>query len=197
MAGRPRKASKAPRITAMKNTPQKAYVFVYGSLMSLKSLRRTLPEKNFAGPATVYGYRRATSKLSGSNILFMNLVPSKGSSVKGKLVEVSGKELEEIRMREQGSLFVYKFLKFFGLQRGYKMVKIKDTRIIIFIAPSHRHFKDYGVLRSYLDTCLDGVKKKERKKWLAETELGGFIIEDAKAPRYGVEDTNKTKTKIV
>lgn len=187
------------------------YVFAYGSLMNQKSLWQTLPEKEYAADAVLGGYRLATSKLSAKGFLFMNLIhASPESDVTGKLIEVGPREYEEIRMREQGPKWIYRLLKFLHLSDGYDAVEITsldifpteyidglaDGKIIAFIAPSHPYFREYRVLRSYLVTCLQGVKTDLRAKWLEKVELGGEIIEDMKNPLYGIKNKSITKTKV-
>lgn len=185
---------------------EKRYVFVYGSLLSLKSLQRTLPEKEHHSTALLNGYRRITSKLSSNGtVLFMNLIGQQFSSVKGKLVEVSPTEFEEITRREQEHWLYRTVLRLFRLWNGYDIVDVTeaieptpDGVVVAFIAPSNPNYRDYMVLRSYLNTCLDGVPEDEQEAYIEETLLGGAIIEDMDAPLYGtIENTKITKTKIV
>lgn len=179
-----------------------AHVFVYGSLMSQKSLWRTLPEKLPVERGMLIGYERIVSALTGSNYVYMNLRQNPRKHVMGNIISVNEAEMKELIKREQGGWLrhLYKFLR---ISSGYEMLDITTSvtrigahRVYTFIAPSHPYYREYRTTRSYLNTCLDGVPEQKRAQWLTDTLLPGEIVEDADAPLYGVVDTGITKTKI-
>lgn len=178
---------------------QKTYVFAYGSLMSERGLHATLPGKTFAGVATLKGYRRSTSKIS-RGLAFMNLEKDSHSSVEGKVIEVNPEEFEAIRYREQGLTWMVWLFKLLRIYNGYYVVDLKQPGfaglLIAFIAPPYPRYRDYRVLRSYLEVCLEGVEERKQRRWMAETKLGYEIIEDLDDPQYGAIDETVTKTPI-
>ena len=151
----------------------KQYVFGYGSLMNPESARKTLKRRVEARPATLLGYmRKCNAPVNG--YLYMNLIPWVGGRVGGVLLLVSWRELAMLKVREV----------------GYECVDV--TRCIAgpcvgatfaFIAPD-RTLPKLKILKSYLDTCLEGVPLTERTRWLQETIVVNEIEDDSEAPRY-------------
>ncbi len=73
----------------------------YGSLISHKSLRRTIPDRHFT-PVLVKGYKRVfnLSLKGGDDPDVLNVVRSKGHSFNGVLFQVDDTELRTIKERE-------------------------------------------------------------------------------------------------
>lgn len=147
---------------------QHTYVFGFGSLMNEESLQRTLPGKKITSWATLKGYKRAFNKAGRKGHRYLNLKLDQNSQVKGVLVQVNERELEELKRREEG----------YNLTEVTKQIETKPTEdavIYAFIAPPFAHLK---ISRSYLDTVLAALPPEERERWLEETDLEGAEIDE-------------------
>lgn len=149
------------------------YVFGYGSLMNPQSLQRTLPGKQIERTAMLLGYQRKFNAVVGE-YLYLNIVPVKGSKVKGVLIRVSDKNLSKLKQREV----------------GYKCVEITEQikesvsgRVFAFVTPDKK-CPEMKILQSYINTCLLGISEKDRAKWLKETIILNFIENDTASPKY-------------
>lgn len=155
----------------------KKYIFGYGSLINQKSLQKTLPGKKIKGRIDLIGYQRKFN-FPAEGHLFLNIVPRKRKKVKGVIIPVTDGELKKIKKRETG----YKCVDVTN-----RIMGTVDGHIFAFIAPDD-NFPNLRILRSYLNTCLNGVSEKERAKWLKETIIENTVEEDSADPKYGNVD---------
>ena len=72
----------------------------YGSIMSHKSLRETVPDKRFE-PVIVKGYKRIFDIVQHKSDV-LNLEKSKGHSFNGVMFTVNAEQLKELKKRESG-----------------------------------------------------------------------------------------------
>lgn len=78
------------------------YNFVgYGSLLSHKSLKKSIEDKNFT-PVIIKGYKRIfnISTRNGQNSDILNIVKSRNHNFNGVLFKVDEKELKNLKIRE-------------------------------------------------------------------------------------------------
>ncbi len=146
------------------------YIFGYGSLMNLESLRRTLPREHSTIPAILRGYQRKMNA-PGKGYVYLNLIQNKDMSVRGVLIPITSEELELLKEREYGYSFV-------EVSHQLAMPRDTDLPVYAFIAPDDRHH-EHKVLRSYLLTCLTALPHEEREAWIQETIIENEIEEDA------------------
>lgn len=149
------------------------YVFGYGSLMNPKSLERTLPGKKRALRVCLKNYQRKFD-MPVDGHLYLNIVPRNGQSVEGVCIPVSPKELAMLKKRERGYSCV---------NVTKNMTKNFTGEVFAFIS-AEKSFPDMAVLQTYIDTCLAGVPKNKRKKWLADSIIENRIENDRKNPKY-------------
>lgn len=161
----------------------KKYIFGYGSLMNPRSLQKTLPGKRIGDGTDLIGYQRKFN-FPAEGHLFLNIVPRKGKKVGGVAIPVTDGELKKIKKRETG----YKCV-----DMTKRIMKKVDGRVFAFIAPDD-NFPNLRILRSYLNTCLNGIPEKERAKWLKETIIENVIEEDSADPKYGNVDPTLNKS---
>lgn len=148
------------------------YIFGYGSLMNPKSLEKTLPGERAVLSGTLMGYqRKINAPVNG--YLYMNLVPNPKMTVRGVVVQVTSLELAQLKLREPGYECV---------EITKSMEKKPNGAVLTFIAPD-KSYPKLKVPRSYLLTCLMGVKE-EKEKWLQETMIQNEIEEDVQNPVY-------------
>ena len=148
---------------------QHTYIFGFGSLMNEESLQRTLPEKKIFSWAILEGYKRAFNKAGRKGHRYLNLKPDQNSQVKGVLIQVSEKELEELKRREEG----------YNLTDVTKQIETKPTEgavVYAFIAPPFAQLK---ISRSYLDTVLAALPSREQEQWLKETDFDDAEIDES------------------
>lgn len=149
------------------------YVFAYGSLLNPHSLRKTLPGNRASRWTSLFGYqRKINAPVDG--YLYLNIVPRESKGVLGKILAVTERELETLRLREP----------------GYDCVDVTDRVgipvkgiVYVFIAPD-RTSPNLKIPRSYLITCLSGKSEVEKKLWLEETLIENEIEEDLDHPVY-------------
>ncbi len=151
------------------------YVFGYGSLMNLQSLKKTLPGKTIAQRAHLIGYRRKFSVLiPQKNCLALNIIPEKDSVVEGVLIQISDVDLGYLKKREIGYICT---------DVTVDIREYVDGRVFTFIAPEREH-PDAKILKSYLETCLGGVPADMRDQWLKETIVVNPVEDDTEEPKY-------------
>ncbi len=151
----------------------KISVFAYGSLLNPQSLQKTLPGNRALRWTSLLGYQRKINALV-NGYLYLNIVPRNGKWVSGKLITVTERELEALKLRET----------------GYVCVDVTDRIeipvkgiVYAFIAPDTAS-PDLKIPRSYLLTCLSGKSEVEKKLWLKETLIENEIEEDLDHPVY-------------
>ncbi len=83
----------------------------YGSILSHKSLRETVPDKHFE-PVIVKGYKRVFDIVQHKSDV-LNLEKSKGHSFNGVMFTVDAEQLKKLKKRESGynleKVWAYKF----------------------------------------------------------------------------------------
>ncbi len=151
----------------------KKYVFGYGSLMNPRSMQKTLPDKTAKQRVGLIGYQRKFN-FAAEGHLFLNIVPRDGFVVKGVLVSVTNEELKRLKRREVG---------YDCVEVSDKVVSLVKGHVFSFIAPD-KNFPNLKILRSYLNTCLGGLPREERTKWIEETIIESEIEEDMDNPKY-------------
>lgn len=100
----------------------KKYLVVgYGSLMSHKSLRETIPNRRFT-PVLIKGYQRIFNVMAktGSNPDTVNLRKKKGAVCNGVLFTVNKEDLAKIREREAPEYKLQKTIVF-DFKKGNKL----------------------------------------------------------------------------
>ncbi|OGG49866.1 hypothetical protein A2763_01590 [Candidatus Kaiserbacteria bacterium RIFCSPHIGHO2_01_FULL_54_36] len=148
------------------------YIFGYGSLMNLKSRKKTLPGNRAVLPTQLSGFQRKINALV-DGYLFLNIVPAKGN-VEGVLIPVTLAELEVFKTREP------------GYERVDVTEKIKagvKGKVYAFIAPDVE-YPEKKIPRSYLLTCTRGMDEVTRNRWFQETLINNPIEEDVEKPVY-------------
>ena len=136
--------------------------------MNEESLRRTLPGKNIHSWAVLKGYRRTFNKAGRRGYRYLNLMPNPIFNVKGVLIQVSERDLEYLKRREEG----------YDLTDVTDSIEQKPTRdavVYAFIAPPFGKLK---ISRSYIDTVLAALPSEEQQQWLEETDFDGAEIDE-------------------
>ncbi len=136
------------------------YNFVgYGSLMSHKSLEKTVENKHFK-PVIVKGYKRVFNIIEAGDVL--NLKKNKNSRFNGVLFRVNEKELKKIRRREKGysleQTWAYNFLN------GKKLCKCFIVIDHLFFIDKRRRKPNKG----YFVLCREAayhISKKFGEYW--------------------------------
>lgn len=156
------------------------YIFGYGSLMNSRSLQKTLSGKTIEKRACLRDYRRKFN-IPVNGYLYLNIILEAEAVTCGVLINVSQKELEQLKMREVG---------YRCLDVSNNVLEEVDGRVFAFVAPDNG-YPDLKILQSYINTCLQGVPEDEREKWLEETVIGNEIEDDTAAPKYKNIDIEK------
>lgn len=93
----------------MRNDHKKYHVVGYGSLMSHKSLRQTVPDRNFK-QVIIKGYQRIFNVMAktGKSPNTVNLIKKKGYTCNGVLFTVNEEDLAKIRERESPEYKLHK-----------------------------------------------------------------------------------------
>ena len=137
------------------------YVFGYGSLMNLDSVRTTSVSAGAGEWCTLFGYQRKCNAIHPDfPDVAMNLVVNQSSSVIGRIILFPEIDLPALLQREV----------------GYEMVAITKKLdqsfpqpVYTFIAPDRPTQQGKFVRKAYLDICLDALPESQREQWLSET----------------------------
>ncbi|WP_298516755.1 gamma-glutamylcyclotransferase family protein [uncultured Kordia sp.] len=147
----------------------KNYIFGYGSLIETQSRLRDAPMAKVAFPAIAFGfqrgwYARMPETLASISPTYLGCYPDRESHVNGVIYEVTDSELEATDGREKG----YTRKKVTHIEEYYKILEPGDTVWIyvndfsgIVAPPSAYPSKDFPIVQSYVDICINGCLEIE------------------------------------
>jgi hypothetical protein len=174
-----------------------AYIFGYGSLIERASRTRTNPDAVGAYPARVTGFERGwfhqftKSENVGSSCTYLGAIQDAKSSVNGVIYYVS--DFEKTKQREIGYTVTIVPQEKIEMLDGSRSWNASD-RVYIFlsnpadISKSKEPTRDFPVVQSYIDICINGCLEIEA----LYRSAGGFVEEFIKTTtgwnKYWVND---------
>lgn len=152
------------------------HVVGYGSLMSHKSLRKTISDKHFK-PVIVNGYKRIFDLAVSKKSDVLNLKRSPNSKFNGLMFKVNDKELKKIQKRENGYdfevVYPYDFKTKKKLNKSLIVIdhhasdrfrrKPKKDYFIICREAAYQISKKFG---EFWDNTTYIYKNKKVKSWI-------------------------------
>ncbi len=142
----------------------KNYIFGYGSLIETESRLRTTPKAKVAFPVQVNGLKRgwfARTGVSGLTTTFLGCIPSPENHTNGVIYKATEEDLKKTDEREKG----YKRVKieFKDIEDFSSQIE-KDANVWVYvnkfadnkIPPSELPSKDFPIVQSYVDICVNG-----------------------------------------
>ncbi len=150
-------------------------LFAYGSLVNEKSRKQTLKNSNpVAENVILDGYVRKMNAPYLDGYLYLNLVPSIGSSVEGVIINIGDEDAVALAKREEGSKLVDVTS---GLSKNF------GQKVFAYMQ-ADKKYTNMPIMQSYINTCLKSVPKERRKKWLDETVIENEVVNDTEGPLY-------------
>lgn len=168
----------------------KNYIFGYGSLIERESRLRTTPNAKAVFPVQVNGFKRgwfARTNVSGLTTTFLGCVEDLGSHTNGVIYEVNENDLLETDKRERG----YERIKInFKDIEDYSSQLDRSATVWIYankftndkIPESNFPSKDFPIVQSYVDICLNGCLEIEAAFPIAKEN--NFAIDFIKSTKY-------------
>jgi cation transport regulator ChaC len=157
-------------------------IFGYGSLVSIKSLRETVPIVDQVRPATLKGYRRVFDTASstrytsrGVPISVLNIVSCDDVQLNGVVFEVSEEYFLNLAKREGA----YK-----SVSVAVQLDDAQERQAFVFVGLNERKQEflfDDPTQISYLQICLSGAR--ELGNHFYKTFLDTTYIDDLKLDR--------------
>ncbi|MDP4012981.1 MAG: gamma-glutamylcyclotransferase family protein [Candidatus Nanoarchaeia archaeon] len=152
------------------------HIVGYGSLMSHKSLRKTISDKRFK-PVIVKGYKRIFNLAVSKNSDVLNLKKSPKSKFNGLMFQIDNQELNKIKKRESGyeleEVYVYNFKTNKRLNKCFVVVdhhaldkyrrKPKKDYFILCREAAYHINKKFG---EFWDNTTFIYKNKKVSQWL-------------------------------
>lgn len=168
----------------------KNYIFGYGSLIEKESRLRTTPNALIALPVRVSNYKRgwfARTGVAGLTTTFLGCVKDEKSHTNGVIYEVTQKELEATDEREQG--YVRTAIDHEDVT-DYSDQIDRDSKIWIYAdvfknkdeLKSKLPTKDFPIVQSYVDICVNGCIEIESIFPLAKKD--NFARDFIKSTQY-------------
>ncbi len=145
------------------------YIFGYGSLIEKESRLRTTPKSEVAFPVKVNGFKRgwfARTGVSGLSTTFLGCKKEANSHTNGVIYEVSDEDLKLTDSREHGYQRVkidFEDIEDFSGQIDENSAiwiyanQFPDNKIPGSSFPS----KEFPIVQSYVDMCIDGCLEIE------------------------------------
>ncbi len=147
----------------------KNYIFGYGSLIETESRLRAAPMAKVAFPAIARGFQRGwfarmPDTLASISPTYLGCFPKEGSHTNGVIYEVTEEELEATDEREMG----YKRIEVKDFEEYYPIIETGD-KVWIYVntfpdvtpPPSTFPNKNYPIVQSYVDICINGCLEIE------------------------------------
>lgn len=126
-----------------------ALYFAYGSCMSLKDFKRTVPNPKLVGPATLYDYKLAFTKYAESRKGGVaDIVPAKGEKVEGILYDIE--DFVELDKREGHPTLYQRFLVNVVPFGETTPVEVSTYEVV------KKDYEDLKPSQEYMDIIMDG-----------------------------------------
>lgn len=168
----------------------KNYILGYGSLIEEESRLRTTPKSKVAFPVKVKGFKRgwfARTGTHGLSTTFLGVVYDLDSYVNGVIYEIDEEDLGLIDQREKGykraAINIDNIECYSGQLDSNSNIWIytnqfSENRIPASQLPS----KQYPIVQSYVDICINGCLEIEEQYPIAKNN--DFAIEFIKSTVY-------------
>ena len=157
----------------------KNYILGYGSLIEKESRLRTTPSAELAFPVIVSGFKRgwfARTGVSGLSTTFLGCIRDEHSHMNGIIYEVSEYDLHLTDLREKGykrvRIDIENILDTTGTLRKRSNVWIY-TNVFDYnkIPDSVLPNKNFPIVQSYVDICINGCFELEAKFPIAKEKM--------------------------
>jgi hypothetical protein len=167
------------------------FIIGYGSLISKKSLKRTLPQVTYTEPVYVKNYLRSWSAIikeaSVFTTTYLGVEKCVDSKINGVIFEVEESLLSTLDRRE----FLYKRekvsldeIEFFT---DFLKINSKDNIWIYITKSPKKPTSKFPIIQSYVDTCLEGCIEIEENFFIEEFAID-FINSTKQWSNYWVND---------
>lgn len=143
-------------------------VIGYGSLLSHRSLAKTIPDRSFQ-PVIVKGYKRIFNVLAKNHTDLLNIERKPGHYFNGVLFTVTSDELKKIKLRERPEYSLFKSWAYdFSTNK-----KISWSSLAVDLHHSLDHFR-HQPNRLYFKSCREAayaISNKFGRTWDETTYL--------------------------